>query len=62
MAAPLGTGSYVALVTPMLQGGAVDMAALEKLLKWHVAEGTNGSFPSYISFYDFRMVGERSQK
>ena len=49
-AVPLGSGSYVALVTPMLQSGAVDMAALEKLLQWHVAEGTNGNGDLFNSF------------
>lgn len=35
------TGSIVALVTPMQSDGAVDWAALKKLVEWHVAEGTN---------------------
>ena len=35
------SGSIVALATPMLQGGAVDYAALRKLIDWHVAEGTD---------------------
>lgn len=39
---PIGGGSYAALVTPMLPGGEVDLVAYEKLLRWHVAEGTNG--------------------
>jgi 4-hydroxy-tetrahydrodipicolinate synthase len=34
-------GSIVALVTPF-QNGAVDYAALEKLIKWHIESGTNG--------------------
>lgn len=34
------TGSIVALVTPMLDDGAVDFPALKKLIDWHVAEGT----------------------
>ena len=34
-------GSVVALVTPMLQDGSLDFAALEKLLDWHLEQGTN---------------------
>jgi 4-hydroxy-tetrahydrodipicolinate synthase len=34
-------GSIVALVTPMLDGGAVDYPALRKLIDWHIAEGTD---------------------
>ncbi|WP_342618097.1 4-hydroxy-tetrahydrodipicolinate synthase [Rhodoferax sp. GW822-FHT02A01] len=34
-------GSIVALVTPMLEDGAVDYAALQKLIDWHIAEGTD---------------------
>lgn len=33
-------GSMVALVTPMTADGAVDQAALYKLLDWHVEQGT----------------------
>jgi 4-hydroxy-tetrahydrodipicolinate synthase len=36
------SGSLVALVTPMRADGAVDFAGLEKLVDWHVAEGTDG--------------------
>lgn len=35
------TGSLVALVTPMLPDGAVDWAALERLIDFHLAEGTH---------------------
>ncbi|MDE2234079.1 MAG: 4-hydroxy-tetrahydrodipicolinate synthase [Gammaproteobacteria bacterium] len=35
-------GSIVALVTPMAEDGRVDYAALEELVQWHVAEGTDG--------------------
>ena len=35
-------GSIVALVTPMKADGAVDQAAFERLLEFHLAEGTNG--------------------
>ena len=35
-------GSLVALVTPMEEGGEVDYEALEKLIDWHINEGTNG--------------------
>ncbi|MBK6595042.1 MAG: 4-hydroxy-tetrahydrodipicolinate synthase [Burkholderiales bacterium] len=35
------TGSIVALITPMLEDGSVDYAALRKLIDWHIAEGTD---------------------
>jgi 4-hydroxy-tetrahydrodipicolinate synthase len=35
------TGSIVALVTPMLEDGSVDAAALRRLIDWHIAEGTD---------------------
>jgi 4-hydroxy-tetrahydrodipicolinate synthase len=34
-------GSIVALVTPMLADGAVDYAALRRLVDWHIEQGTN---------------------
>ena len=34
--------SLVALITPMAEDGQVDFAALEMLVRWHVAEGTDG--------------------
>jgi 4-hydroxy-tetrahydrodipicolinate synthase len=33
-------GSLVAIVTPMAVGGAVDFPSLERLIDWHVSEGT----------------------
>jgi 4-hydroxy-tetrahydrodipicolinate synthase len=33
-------GSIVALVTPMHDDGSVDVAALRRLIDWHIAEGT----------------------
>jgi len=36
------TGSLVAIATPMLPGGALDLDALRGLIDWHVAEGTAG--------------------
>ncbi len=36
------SGSLVAIVTPMLADGALDLARLKSLIDWHVAEGTNG--------------------
>ena len=33
-------GSLVALVTPMSVGGAVDYAAVDRLIEWHVGSGT----------------------
>ena len=38
-------GSIVALVTPMKSDGAVDWGALEKLLEWHLENGTHGIVP-----------------
>jgi 4-hydroxy-tetrahydrodipicolinate synthase len=35
-------GSIVAIVTPMLEDGSLDLPALRALIDWHVAEGTNG--------------------
>ena len=35
-------GSLVAIVTPMQDDGALDLAGLKRLLDWHVAEGTDG--------------------
>lgn len=34
-------GSSVALVTPMDNQGNIDFAALEKLIEWHISNGTN---------------------
>ena len=34
-------GSIPALITPMLEDGKVDYAALRRLIDWHVAEGTD---------------------
>ncbi len=36
------SGSLVAIVTPMTADGAVDLSAWERLLDFHVAEGTDG--------------------
>ncbi len=36
------TGSLVAIVTPMREAGALDLAALGKLIELHVASGTRG--------------------
>ena len=35
------SGSIVALVTPMLETGAVDWARLQELVEWHISEGTD---------------------
>ena len=35
-------GSLVALVTPMEESGEVDYESLEKLIDWHINQGTNG--------------------
>jgi len=34
-------GSIVALITPMLEDGSVDYAALRRLIDWHIAQGTD---------------------
>src|SRR5262245_21891898 len=38
----MSTGSLVAIVTPLREGGALDLAAFRKLIDWHGAEGTDG--------------------
>ena len=35
-------GSYVALITPMTQTGEIDYPALEKLVEFHIEQGTHG--------------------
>ena len=34
-------GSIVAIVTPMKEDGSVDWKSLEKLVEWHIEQGTN---------------------
>src|SRR5690349_4870793 len=36
------TGSLVAIVTPMREDAALDLARFRQLIDWHVAEGTDG--------------------
>jgi len=36
------SGSLVAIVTPMLEGGALDIGRFKSLIDWHIAEGTQG--------------------
>ncbi len=36
------TGSLVAIVTPMLEDGSLDVARFKSLIDWHIAEGTQG--------------------
>jgi len=36
------TGSLVAIVTPMLEDGALDIGRFKSLIDWHIAEGTQG--------------------
>jgi 4-hydroxy-tetrahydrodipicolinate synthase len=38
-------GSFVAIVTPMMKDGAVDLKALRALAEWQLAEGTDGLVP-----------------
>ncbi len=35
-------GSLVAIVTPMFEDGGLDIAALNALIDWHIAQGTDG--------------------
>lgn len=35
-------GSLVACVTPMTEKGEVDYAAIDRLVEWHLSQGTNG--------------------
>jgi 4-hydroxy-tetrahydrodipicolinate synthase len=35
-------GSIVAIVTPMLEDGNLDLERLRRLIDWHIREGTNG--------------------
>lgn len=39
---PLFRGSFVALITPFDQRGRIDAKSLEKLVEWHIQEGTDG--------------------
>ena len=36
------TGSLVAIVTPMLEDGSLDIACFKSLIDWHITEGTRG--------------------
>src|SRR5258708_30470735 len=36
------SGSLVAIVTPVIEGGAVDWSAWDRLLDFHVGEGSDG--------------------
>ncbi|GAB0115701.1 4-hydroxy-tetrahydrodipicolinate synthase [Acidisoma sp. C75] len=38
-------GSLVALITPMLEDGAVDEKTLERFVDWQIGEGTHGLVP-----------------
>jgi 4-hydroxy-tetrahydrodipicolinate synthase len=38
-------GSFVALITPMREDGAVDEAAFRQLVEWQIREGTDGIVP-----------------
>ena len=35
------TGSLVAIVTPMLEDGRLDLARFKNLIDWHIAQGTS---------------------
>lgn len=56
-------GSIVALITPMLEDGKVDWKRLEKLVEWHVEQGTNAIVavgttgePSTLSMHEHAQV------
>ena len=36
------TGSLVAIVTPMLEDGSLDLVRFKSLIDWHIVEGTQG--------------------
>src|SRR5665647_3797250 len=36
------TGSLVAIVTPLLEDGSLDIGRFKSLIDWHIAEGTQG--------------------
>jgi 4-hydroxy-tetrahydrodipicolinate synthase len=36
------SGSIVALVTPMVESGGLDLSAWDRLLDWHLAQGSDG--------------------
>ena len=36
------SGSLVAIVTPMTEGGSIDFPAFDKLVEWHIQSGTHG--------------------
>ncbi len=36
------SGSLVAIVTPMFEGGSLDIGRFKSLIDWHIAEGTQG--------------------
>ena len=38
-------GSLVALITPMHPDGSIDWPSLERLISWHIDEGTDGIIP-----------------
>ncbi len=38
-------GSFVALITPMRDDGALDEAALARFVEWQIGEGTHGLVP-----------------
>ena len=35
-------GSIPAILTPMQDDGSLDLPGLQRLLDWHIAEGTDG--------------------
>ena len=35
-------GSLVALITPMMPDGSIDFVSVDRLIDWHIDQGTNG--------------------
>ena len=50
-------GSLPALVTPFTPDGELDLPALEKLVDWHISQGTHGLVPT-LSHEEHRKVIE----
>lgn len=55
------TGSYIALITPFDLKGRVDYKTLEKLVEWHISEGTDGIVCS-ASTGEGATLNERERK
>ena len=62
------SGSLVAIVTPMRPDGAVDLAAWERLIELHLANGTSGIVVAEFNIVysetnvDGKNIGMKSQE